>query len=113
MSRLAGESGFPGNDPDITVFFRFGAAMALVVTVALAGTAIESRSLALRRSLSHQRYQLDVLVEQHARLRVAAQRAGAPAQLIEPLEQGQFRLLPPDAPQRKSQRATPLLNWSR
>lgn len=95
------------------MFFRFGAAMALVVAVAVAGTAIESRSLALRRALSHQRYQLDVLIEKHAQLRVAAQRAGAPAQLIEPLEQGQFRLLPPEAPQRKSRRAAPLLNWSR
>ena len=95
------------------MFFRFGAAMSLVVAVSLAGTAIESRSLHLRRVISHQRYQHEVLVEQHAQLRVAAQRAGAPAQLIEPLEQGRLQLLPPDSPQRKTQRTTPLLNWSR
>lgn len=95
------------------MFFRFGAAIALVVAVALTGTAIESRSLGLRRALSHQRYQLDVLVERQARLRVAAQRAGAPAQLIEPLEQGRLHLLPPESPQRKTPRNTPLMNWSR
>jgi hypothetical protein len=94
------------------MFFRFGAAMALVVAVALAGTAMENRSLALRRAISHQRYQLDVLIEKQARLRVAAQRAGAPAQLIEPLEQGRLKLLPPETPHRKAQRKTPLLNWS-
>jgi hypothetical protein len=95
------------------MFFRFGAAMALVVVVSLAGTAIESNSLDLRRTISHQRYQREVLVEQQAQLRVAAQRAGAPAQLIEPLEQGRLQLLPPESPQRKTQRAAPLLNWSR
>lgn len=95
------------------MFFRFGAAMALVVAIAVTGTALESRSLAMRRAISHQRYQLDVLIERQAQLRVAAQRAGAPAQLIEPLEQGRLQLLPPDAPQRKSQRSTPLLNWPR
>jgi hypothetical protein len=95
------------------MFFRFGAAMALVVAVALTGTVIENRSLALRRALSRQRYQLDVLLEKQASLRVAAQRAGAPAQLIEPLEQGRLHLLPPESPQRKTQRPTPLLNWSR
>lgn len=95
------------------MFFRFGAAMALVVAIALAGTALENRSLSLRRAISHQRYQLDVLVEKQARLRVVAQRAGAPAQLIEPLEQGRLQLLPPESPQRKTQRATPLLNWGR
>lgn len=95
------------------MFFRFGAAMALVVAIALAGTALENRSLSLRRAISHQRYQLDVLVEKQARLRVVAQRAGAPAQLIEPLEQGRLQLLPPESPQRKTQRSTPLLNWGR
>lgn len=95
------------------MFFRFGSAMALVVAVSLAGTAIESNSLDLRRTISLQRYQREVLVEQQAQLRVAAQRAGAPAQLIEPLEQGRLQLLPPESPQRKTQRTAPLLNWSR
>jgi hypothetical protein len=95
------------------MFFRFGAAVVLVVAVALSGTALESRSLALRRAVSYQRYQRDVLIEQQARLRVEAQRFGAPAQWIEPLEQGRMQLLPPEAPQRKPQRTTPLLNWSR
>jgi hypothetical protein len=95
------------------MFFRFGAAMVLVVAIAVLGTALESQSLALRRAISHQRYQLDVLIEKQAQLRVAAQRAGAPAQWIEPLEQGRLQLLPPEAPQRKTQRTTPLLNWGR
>ena len=95
------------------MFFRFGAAICLVVVVGLTGTAIESRSLDLRRAISHQRYQLDVLIERQAKLRVAAERAGAPAQLIEPLEQGRLQLLPPESPQRKPQRDTPLMNWER
>ena len=95
------------------MFFRFGSAVALVVVVGLTGTALESRSLALRRALSHQSYQIEVLWERQTRLRVTAQRAGAPAQLIEPLEQGRLHLLPPDSPQRKTPRSTPLMNWTR
>jgi len=93
------------------MFFRFAAAISLVVAVALTGTAIESRSLGLRRAISYQRYQLDVLTELLARRRVEAQRAGAPAQLVEPLEQGRFQLLPPETPQRKPLSSTPLMNW--
>ena len=111
MVLLMVQVGLVWSSGDHGMFFRFGAALALVVAVSVAGTAIESRSLALRRMISHQRYQLDVLTEQQAQLRVAAQRAGAPAQLIEPLEQGRLQLLPPDSPQRKTQRSAPLLNW--
>ena len=86
------------------MFFRFAAAVALVVAVALLGTGLESRSLALRRAVSYQRYQLEALLEKQARLRVKAQRCGAPAQWIEPLEQGRLHLLPPESPQRNSPR---------
>jgi hypothetical protein len=94
------------------MFFRFGAALALIVTVAVAGTALETQNLALKRSLSQQHYQLDVLVESQNSLRLEAQRLGAPARLFESLERGDAALHRPSKPQRSDQRRAPLLNWS-
>lgn len=94
------------------MFFRFGAALALVVAIALAGTALETQNLALKRSLSQQQYRLDVLVEEQARLRLDAQKLGTPAKLFESLQGGGTALQRPEKPQRSDERRTPLLNWS-
>jgi hypothetical protein len=75
----------------ILMFFRFSVALGLVVLVSLAGTTIEKRNLALRRTVSRQHYRLDVLNEQAAQLKVEAARLGAPARLIHEL--------PPESPQ--------------
>ncbi len=94
------------------MFFRFGAALVLIVMVALAGTALETRNLALKRSLSQQQYQLDVLVESQHSLRLEAQRLGTPAKLFESLEGDDTALHRPVRPQRTDQRRAPLLNWN-
>jgi hypothetical protein len=65
------------------VFFRFGAALVLVILISLAGTALEKRNLELRRVVSRQQYRLEVLLEQHASNRVLAQQLGAPSRLVE------------------------------
>jgi hypothetical protein len=95
------------------MFFRFGAALFLVVLVALAGTALQTQNLALKRSLSQQQYRMDVLLESQSRLRLETQRLGAPAKLLEALERGDAALYRPPKPQRADQRRAPLLNWSR
>lgn len=69
--------------PGVSVFFRFGAALVLVVLISLAGTALEKRNLELRRVVSRQQYRLEVLLEQHAANRVLAQQLGAPSRLVE------------------------------
>ncbi len=94
------------------MFFRFGAALLLVVSVALTGTALETQNMALKRSLSQQNYQLDVLLETQAKLRLATQRLGAPAKLLDALERDDATMYRPPKPQRSDQRRTPLLNWS-
>jgi len=48
------------------MFFRFGAALVLVVLISLAGTALEKRNLELKRVVSRQSYRLEILQEQHA-----------------------------------------------
>ena len=48
------------------MFFRFAAALVVVVLISLAGTALEKRNLELRRTVSHQQYRLDVLLQQYA-----------------------------------------------
>lgn len=93
------------------MFFRFGAALILIVGVALTGTALETQNLALKRSLSQQQYRMDVLLESQAKLRLETQRLGAPAKLFDALERGDASLYRPPKPQRADQRRAPLLNW--
>lgn len=94
------------------MFFRFGAALLLVVIVALSGTALETQNLALKRSLSQQQYRMEVLLETQTRLRLETQRLGAPAKLFDALQQQDATLYRPPKPQRVDQRRAPLLNWS-
>ena len=94
------------------MFFRFGAALALVVAIALTGTALETQNLALKRSLSQQHYRLEDLVETQARLKLEAQRLGTPAKLFEAMQRGDTALQRPAKPQRSDERRAPLLNWN-
>ncbi len=96
----------------LAVFFRFGAALALVVAIALAGTALETQNLAYKRQLSQQQYRLEVLVETQASLKLEAQRLGAPAKLFDALQKNGATLHRPAKPQRHDVRRTPLLNWN-
>ena len=68
------------------MYFRFVAALTLVVGISLAGTALEKRNLELRRAISRQHYQLEVLVDRHALHRMEAHRLGTPERLIESLK---------------------------
>lgn len=68
------------------MYFRFGATLVLVVIVSLVGVALEKQSLSYRRAISQQRFRMDVLVEQYARMRLHAQQLGAPARTIKSLE---------------------------
>lgn len=84
------------------MYFRFGAAIVLVVVISLVGVALEKQSLSYRRVISRQRYRMDVLVEQYAQLRLKAQRLGAPSRTIKSLEaNGELRNL------KRSAQATP------
>ncbi len=94
------------------MIFRFGAALCLVVLVALSGTALEKQNLQLKRALTHQQYRLDALLDSHVRLRLDAQRLGTPEKLLGPLERGELSLQRPAKPRRSDQRRAPLLNWS-
>ena len=93
------------------MFFRFGAAVSLIVLVALCGTALEKENLQLKRALTHQQYRLDVLLDSHVKLRLEAQRLGTPERLLGPLDRGELPLERPLKPQRTDQRQSPLLNW--
>lgn len=75
------------------MYFRFGAAIVLLVIVSVIGVALEKQNLTYRRAISQQRYRLDVLVEEYAQRRLQAQRLGAPARTIKSLEQqhGDFK----------------------
>jgi hypothetical protein len=74
------------------MYFRFVAAVLLVVAAALFGVALEKRILALNRALTLQQYRADQLEEQHARLRFEMQRLGAPARLIDEIDSGRIAL---------------------
>ena len=103
------------------MFFRFAAALLLVVAVSMAQVALEKESLRLRRQVSRQYYQMDELLELHAQLRLEIQTLSAPSQLLAK----QRRSLPqsgsqlarrhnneaPPAPRRHHPSNLPLLRW--
>ena len=68
------------------MFFRFGSAVCLVVVISLLGIAIEKRNLELRRAISRQHYRMDVLLDEHARLRLRAQELAAVEGLFDIVE---------------------------
>lgn len=51
-------------------FFRFAAALGLVVLISMAGIAIEKRNLARQRAISLQQYRIEQLLECRAHLRL-------------------------------------------
>jgi hypothetical protein len=68
------------------MFFRFGAAVVMVVVVSLLGIAIEKRTLALKRAISLQTYRADQLDERLAQLQLRCEQLGAPGRLLESVE---------------------------
>jgi hypothetical protein len=72
------------------MFFRFGAAVLLVVVVSLLGIALEKRTLTLKRTISLQLYRTEQLQERCVRLRLRSEELGAPARLMEAIEAGQL-----------------------
>ncbi|MCH2202072.1 MAG: hypothetical protein MK102_08880 [Fuerstiella sp.] len=61
------------------MFFRFAAAILLVVAISMAQISLEKQSLIVRRSVSRQYYQMDELLELHAQLRLDIQQLSAPS----------------------------------
>lgn len=73
------------------MFFRFGAAITLLVLIALAGIALEKRNLSRKQSLSLQVYRFDQLQDEYAKLRLRTQQLGAPARLLDDIEQSRAK----------------------
>lgn len=86
------------------MFFRFGAALAMVVAISLAGTALEKRNLELKRAATRQHYRLQVLEEQYLAQRVVAQQLGAPSRLMGDID---AELLAPAKPEKPKRPARP------
>ena len=63
------------------VFFRFAAGLILVVIVSMVGIDLEKQTLGMRRAVSGQYFQKDLLLEMHAHLRLQIQTLTAPSQL--------------------------------
>lgn len=68
------------------MFFRFSAAVVVVVVVSLLGIALEKRTLSLKRAISLQTYRVDQLDERRAALRLRCEQLGAPSRSLETLE---------------------------
>ncbi len=63
------------------MFFRFVASLILVVLVSMVGIGLEKQTLEMKRAVSRQYFQVDLLLEMHARLRLQVQELTAPANL--------------------------------
>jgi hypothetical protein len=76
------------------MFFRFGSALILIVVTSLLGIFVEKQNLTLRRELSRQHYRMDVLQEEHARLRLRSQQLAAVERLFATIEDKDSGLVP-------------------
>ena len=68
------------------MFFRFCAALSLVVLIAAGGITLEKQILERKREQTLQVYRLAQLEEKYARLKLRSQELGAPSRLLESLE---------------------------
>ncbi|QDT98330.1 hypothetical protein [Gimesia aquarii] len=93
------------------MLFRFGSAILLAVAVSLIGIALEKESLELKRRVSRQHYQLDVLVDVHAKMKLATQQAGSPGQVLNSIERGELDVQSTQRPSSTNRREMPLLQW--
>lgn len=100
------------------MYFRFFSAVVLVVLVSMAGIVVEKRVLDLRRDVSRQRYQTELLLDRHSALRLRSQQLSAPERALESLRQTPLSL--PQPPERELRREAvpretrlPLLRWQR
>ena len=97
------------------------ATVAAVVLLSLAGIAVERRNLDFRREISRQHYRMDVLKDEHARLRLRSQKLSAMDRLVETIEKKGSDLKHPEkavdrGPQNANEdlpRRPPLLFWER
>lgn len=63
------------------MFFRFSAGLILVVLVSMVGIGLEKQTLKMKRAVSGQYFQKDLLLEMHAHLRLKIQTLTSPSQL--------------------------------
>ena len=68
------------------MYFRFVAGLLLVALVSMAEVRLEKQTLELRRAVSLQYYQTDLLLELLVKLRLETQQLTAPAQLAATIE---------------------------
>ncbi|MEZ6056842.1 MAG: hypothetical protein R3C01_09055 [Planctomycetaceae bacterium] len=93
------------------MFFRFGAALVLIVAISLAGIAIEKQNVSLKRSLTLQQYRQAELSNRRADLRLRVGRLGAPSQLLQQVEAATDGHPTTATSRGTSSRTTPLLRW--
>jgi len=93
------------------MLFRFGSAIFLAVAISLIGIGLEKESLELKRQVSRQHYQLEVLINAHAKMKLATQQAGSPGQVLNSIERGELDVKSNQRPASTNRREMPLLQW--
>lgn len=63
------------------MYFRFLVALILLAAIAIVSIGIQKRNLELKRRISLEQYQLELLREQEARMRLEVERLESPEQL--------------------------------
>jgi hypothetical protein len=68
------------------MFLRFAAAIGLLTAISLAAIAVEKQNLSLKRIISLQHYQFELLREKRSRQILQAERFGGPLNLLQATE---------------------------
>ncbi|MCA9063041.1 MAG: hypothetical protein KDA96_08280 [Planctomycetaceae bacterium] len=86
------------------VYFRFVAALTLVVAISMASVLLEKHTLEMRRAVSRQYYHTDLLLDLQVNLRLQTQQLTAPAQLEQLTVQSRSGKTMPPAPENSKTR---------
>ena len=65
------------------MYFRFCCAIILLVLISLAGIFLEKQSLTIRRAISKQHFQKDILQDEYSRLRLLTHQYGSPDRIYQ------------------------------
>ena len=92
------------------LFFRFAVAVAIVVLIVSQGLILEKERLELRREVSQQQAETEILVEKEVRLRMEAHQLGAPAITHETLQTSHSKFHPSQVAQKRKSTSNHLLH---
>ncbi len=93
------------------MYFRFCCAIILVVIISLIGILFEKQNLEIRRTISKQHFQKDILQDQYSRLRLTTHLHGSPDRIYQKMQEPEESNNDPDQADNEEKKQKLLLSF--